>query len=140
MCGSLNYIHTYNPLLPAPALQLNGTPVARQKVGLQCPPMLFSYFSTLHHGKFNTDNVIAHRRSFKFILRDVPVDIYGGLWFFPEGREFFSHQTGGENFFFHQAGGEIFFFTTQGEGIFFSPDGERFFPRIQDQEIFSAKQ
>ena len=68
--------------------------------------------------------------SFILQIRDVPVDIYGGgggLWFFPEGREFFSHLTGGEFYFFHQAG----------EGIFFSPGrGRDFFSKNPGDILF----
>ena len=49
-------------------------------------------------------------------VRVVAVDIYGVLWFPPQGRDLFSHQTG-----------ERFPFTRQGREFICSPDRGRFF-------------
>ena len=51
-------------------------------------------------------------------VRDITVDIYGLAMVFPQGRDLFSHQTGGE-IFFHQAGEGIYLFTRHGERFFF---------------------
>ena len=60
-------------------------------------------------------------------IRDVPVDIYGGLCFFPEGREIFSPTDRGENWVF---------FTRQGEGFFFHQTGRDFFSKNPGDNFF----
>ena len=96
------------------------------------------YFSSVDINNLNILLKTPHLCVADIILRDVPVDIYGGGYGFSlRGENFFSHQTGGEIFFFHQAGGEIFFFTTQGEGIyFFHQTGRDFFQESRTRRFF----
>ena len=67
----------------------------------------YHYLRTLRsQGHHNCLSALMITRS--YVIRDEPVDIYWGLWFFPEGRDIFCPPDRGIDFFFHPAGKEIF--------------------------------
>ena len=50
-------------------------------------------------------------------VRDVTVDIYGWLWFFPQGRDLFPPDRG-RDFFSPGRGGNLLVYQTGGEFVF----------------------
>ena len=60
-------------------------------VNINMPTIIKKYL--VHNYVHRSVNLRTFKKKdgiYKYI-RDVPVDIYWGLWLFPEGREFFSH-------------------------------------------------